>query len=714
MAITDLTGTTWRFRDVLPSSNSYNGYVEFICNDREFTRMEILNQYFLVYHYNNPSPGSESVYNYMGGGWFAQVWRTVTITGGRDVTNPDFIAVLSKAADLIREECVVTYRISNGKWEDGTTANKTETVLEGDLPVDIPENMIPDSGYTIGSWSPDPYTTPVRSNMAFDYIFRKPYYEILYKVVNGKWANGTTAPIKERVDVGGTPRNIPTGMTPIAGYTGGAWDINPEGVVINDDVTFSYKFTAVSPTPGIPRMASVIPYYRLRLGNQVSEWIKKGEFFIDTRSVSNNGDGIDVFDAQCFDSMLKTNANYGYSSLTWPALDTDVISEVCRNLGFIQDERNASVMIRNYMIPSKPVGMTYRDVLSYIGVMYAANWIFTDDGKLRIVPIADSGDTLDVGRSVQNITDSPLRSGYTKVSIYVSESQTIESGTSDDNVMEAQCPWATQEIADYVYSVLSSWQYKPCTASGVWGDPAVEVFDTLETDTTSFTVFSRDLEFGSVVGMDLSAPNDNYIEHEYAYNSPSIRNNRNAIGNIEKEVGEQKEKIDIVVTDQGINGPAIIDAINYAGSASKINADKINLAGIVFEELHLEDSTGSADVNPAGIVFKDLNDDITGEYPATGLSISNLNGNESELEATSGSTKTYTLGAGVYLISTAKMDDTSADEDSLYMASVGETGMSHISEILAPTGTTAVALSGDTLSVTTGDANVQIVINKIG
>lgn len=719
MAITDLTGTTWLLNDPLVKVgfdiSSSNG-LEFESNGEYFDvflEWEFSSSYGIVVRYRYASGGYVEVHNGYTG-WISQAYRTVKITGGLQAKHAPTIEWFTKNGVLIRDEWKVTYRVVHGTWADGTTEPLFETVFEGDSPANIPTGMIGYPDYVGGRWIPDPNGAIITGHTTFDYTFHKLFLDVKYYVVNGKWANGTTAPITEIVQNEGTPTQIPTGMTPIAGYTGGAWDTNPQGAVITNDTNYYYRFTSISPTPSIPSMASVIPYYRLKSGGQVSEWIQKGEFFIDTRSVSNNWDGINVFEAQCFDSMLKANASYTHSALTFPALDTDMIAEICSRLGFVQDERNASVLTRGYRIPSLLQNLTYRDALSYIGVMYAANWIFSDDGKLRIVPIAVTGDTLNVDRSVQTLEESPIRSGYTKVSIAVSDGEVIESGTSEDNVMEAECPWATQEIADYVYSILSDWQYKPCTASGVWSDPAVEIFDTVETATNDFTVFSRDLSFGPAIDMDLSAPNDNYIEHEYSYVNPSTRRSKNTIKNIEKEMSDQKVQLDLIVENGEINGAGIIDAINYVGSGSKINADKINWQGVIHEEVIIEGANGHVLLDDDELVFLDTNDEIKTRYPATGLGAQDLNGNESETVTDSGSTKTYTLDVGIYLIATAKMDDTSTAQDSLFMASVGETGVSHISEILTPTGTTTVVLTDDTLTVTTGDANVQVVINKIG
>ena len=64
----------------------------------------------------------------------------------------------------------VTYSVVNGTWSDGTTADKTETVQSGSAPASVPTGMIADSGFTGGSWNPDP-TSAITEDTTFIYTF---------------------------------------------------------------------------------------------------------------------------------------------------------------------------------------------------------------------------------------------------------------------------------------------------------------------------------------------------------------------------------------------------------------------------------------------------------------------------------------------------------------------------------------------------------------
>ena len=74
----------------------------------------------------------------------------------------------------------------------------------------------------------------------------QPAYTVTYVVVNGTWADGTTASKTEEVENGQSPSQIPTGMITSEGFEGGAWDTDPNGAAITGNTTFTYTFLAAA------------------------------------------------------------------------------------------------------------------------------------------------------------------------------------------------------------------------------------------------------------------------------------------------------------------------------------------------------------------------------------------------------------------------------------------------------------------------------------
>ena len=173
--------------------------------------------------------------SFEGGSWDSDP-STATITGATTFTY-SFDAIPTYT---------VTYEVVNGTWADGTTAVKTETVARDASPASVPTGMIASSGFENGAWDTDPSTATISGDTTFTYTFDAiPTYTVTYEVVNGTWADGTTAPKTETVARDASPASVPTGMIASSGFENGAWDTDPSTATISGDTTFTYTFAPV-------------------------------------------------------------------------------------------------------------------------------------------------------------------------------------------------------------------------------------------------------------------------------------------------------------------------------------------------------------------------------------------------------------------------------------------------------------------------------------
>lgn len=146
----------------------------------------------------------------------------------------------------------------------------------------------------------------------------------------------------------------------------------------------------VLPIGAIPRQAQIKVYVRLALGQQVSEWIPKGEFFISTR-LKNKITGSLVITG--YDAMLKAESvwlNSDYDTENWPMSQADAVNDIAYRMGVEVDSRTvlSTQFPVNYPVDENG-DLTMREVLGFIAVSNAGNWIITDEGKLRLVKFGD-------------------------------------------------------------------------------------------------------------------------------------------------------------------------------------------------------------------------------------------------------------------------------------------------------------------------------------
>lgn len=119
-----------------------------------------------------------------------------------------------------------------------------------------------------------------------------------------------------------------------------------------------------------------------------SEWIQQGVFYIDTRKITHNDDGLDVLDLHGYDAMLKADQDYASTNLDFPALDIDIVAEIATKMDVPVDARTYDIMTGGYTLPL-PTNYSCREILGYIASMYAGTFIMNDVGELRLVSILE-------------------------------------------------------------------------------------------------------------------------------------------------------------------------------------------------------------------------------------------------------------------------------------------------------------------------------------
>lgn len=142
----------------------------------------------------------------------------------------------------------------------------------------------------------------------------------------------------------------------------------------------------IYPQGTISRQAKIEVYMRLRLGEQVSEWIPKGVFFFSTRKTDRI---TGVLSVHGYDAMLKaeeTWLNSSYDAKTWPMPAATAVADIAARMGVTVDSRTVLDAAFPMQYPVDDKGdMTMREALGRIAVANAGNWTITDEGKLLLV-----------------------------------------------------------------------------------------------------------------------------------------------------------------------------------------------------------------------------------------------------------------------------------------------------------------------------------------
>jgi hypothetical protein len=337
-------------------------------------------------------------------------------------------------------------------------------------------------------------------------------------------------------------------------------------------------------------MSNVDLYIRMNGDSGPTEWLPQGKFYIDTRKKSGLATVL-----ECYDKVLMMESSFVIEgeTLTYPMAMSTALSTICTRLSLTFANPTA---IQSGFNIEYPNDLTMREVLGYIADANGGNFILNDSGDLQLVIPANG--TSVATASYVNLYDDNDEQTFDKVIMYYNDTDGFESGTGINEFVDNNI-WATQAIADHVLSVLTGYTHKPYTGSKVYVDPAIELGDTLTLGGTDYVLFNSVITYGGNVVMDIGAPGETELNHEYPY-----------VGSYAKAM---KNKVTLGAAYYGTTidretGLQIIKSDNYARAI--FNADML--------ALQTGDGTGNSWVNK--VYF----DPVSGKYIFNGTLSANV------------------------------------------------------------------------------------------
>lgn len=162
-----------------------------------------------------------------------------------------------------------------------------------------------------------------------------------------------------------------------------------------------------------------------------------------------------------------------------------------------------------------------------------------------------SNGSTSIGKSAATLLVSKTFGAYSKVIINVTAELYYQAGNDTGRTLEIDCPWGTQAMANNLLSSLQGFQYQPFTAESAILDPAAELGDGITVNGIYGGIFKLTLRSGVLHAADVSAPQDEEIDHEYQYTPASERKIERRLNNMQSELSVQACEISAKVDRQG-------------------------------------------------------------------------------------------------------------------------------------------------------------------
>lgn len=183
-----------------------------------------------------------------------------------------------------------------------------------------------------------------------------------------------------------------------------------------------------------------------------------------------------------------------------------------------------------------------------------------------------------VGQAVQQLNSSPDWGSYSKVILKTGDGEGYVAGNDSGLTLEADCPYATQAIANAVLASLQGGSYKPYEGSRAYITPAAEIGDGMTSDGFYSGIYSLSRQFSKTAAADIGAPSDTEVQHEIQYVSQSDRKFTRKMKEISSEFAVMADEISAKVSEVGGDNQSFGWSMTTAGMYWYANGQQVMAA----------------------------------------------------------------------------------------------------------------------------------------
>ena len=195
-------------------------------------------------------------------------------------------------------------------------------------------------------------------------------------------------------------------------------------------------------------------------------------------------------------------------------------------------------------------GVPYADTRELLGeddttaIKFGSDFIVMN-GRGKDGTYSDTNNGLNIQRNAKALQNLGLLQPFTGAKLWISHETTYEdqevtagtaisierveveqsvmAGTDDGRVLEADCPWATQAMADAILLQIDGYCWQGAVVEGAEITPAAELGDPVICDGVAFPLSTVTVAYDGAYAPTISAPADAEVDYEYHYKSETER-----------------------------------------------------------------------------------------------------------------------------------------------------------------------------------------------
>lgn len=155
-----------------------------------------------------------------------------------------------------------------------------------------------------------------------------------------------------------------------------------------------------------------------------------------------------------------------------------------------------------------------------------------------------------VGKKALSLTEYKKSDPITGVILWVDDNNCYQAGNDTGTVIENDCPYGTQEMANALLQQLSGYEYQGIEANGAVVTPIAELGDGLTINGIYTQLAYQNIRFSTGEVMDVAAPGKNETLHEYQTEGEISKWFSHQIAQTRSEISKTSEEIMLSVENE--------------------------------------------------------------------------------------------------------------------------------------------------------------------
>ena len=223
-----------------------------------------------------------------------------------------------------------------------------------------------------------------------------------------------------------------------------------------------------------------------------------------------------------------------------------------------------------------------------------------------------------VGKKTLSLTEYKKTDPITGVILWVDDNNCYQAGNDTGTVIENDCPYGTQEMANTLLQQLSGYEYQGIEANGAIVTPTAELGDGLTINGIYTQLAYQNIRFSTGEVMDVAAPGKNETLHEYQTEGETSKWFSHQIAETRSQIAKTSEEIMLEVENEieGLSASITIQLDSITSQITGLNGQVSSISQKVNNiTLSVSNSTDRSyiDLSVGGIVVSSQTIRFTGD-----------------------------------------------------------------------------------------------------